>query len=274
MKIKVFYSYVVVILVYRNFLDLQTIIPNILLQINNVKIIIVNSFYDEESLNKIKNISKKFDCDFLNVKNKGYGYGNNKGINFSIAKYNFDFLIVSNPDIILRKFDNNLSDINQVYAPNIINLQGKKLNPMLVSKDKFAYFFEFYGYKYHIFPLIYFGILIHKIKRIFFLLFKKSKPIFAPHGCFIVFGRNVLNKRILFDENIFLYGEEVVLAYKLFYNNILVNYNSNIDVIHKENGSLSFSNFNKFLLLKKANMYIYNTYIKKNSKSNNFYGNN
>lgn len=263
MKNKTFYSYIVVILVYRNYLDLEKVIPNIFLHIINVRIVVVNSFYDIKSKRIVENIANKFDCDFLNVDNKGYGYGNNKGIKYSISNYNFDYLVVCNPDIIISKFLNNLNDINKVYAPNIINLNGKKLNPMLVNRDRFAYFLEYYGYKYYFFPLIYLGIAIHKIKRILFLLHKKSKFIFAAHGCFIIFGRNALNYDIFFDENIFLFGEEVVLAYKLLNNRINVEYTPSIDVIHKEKGSFNFASYNRFLLFRNANMYIFNKYIKR-----------
>lgn len=41
----------------------------------------------------------------MNVENKGYSYGNNRGIEYCHNNYEYDYIIISNPDIIIKKFD-------------------------------------------------------------------------------------------------------------------------------------------------------------------------
>ena len=79
------YNYIAVILVYRNVEDLVECIDSIREKIYSCRIVVVNSYFDDESLNKIKTVAENKDCDFIGIENRGYGYGNNKGIEFAIS---------------------------------------------------------------------------------------------------------------------------------------------------------------------------------------------
>ena len=96
---------VIILLTYRNSSDLRNFIEIAKKKCRySYKIICVNSFYDLDSKEKIEKICIHNKIDFLNVENKGYGYGNNQGIIFANDHYNFDYLIISNPDIEIVKF--------------------------------------------------------------------------------------------------------------------------------------------------------------------------
>lgn len=115
------YTYIIIVLVYRNHEDLEECLQSFRKAIkSNYKCVVVNAFYDEESKIKIKEVSQKYGADFLNEKNKGYGYGNNKGIEYAVNQYDYEFIIISNPDIIVRKFDGKNLKSGNVYAPIII----------------------------------------------------------------------------------------------------------------------------------------------------------
>ena len=131
---KRYYHYVFVILVYRNSDDLISCLRSIEDNVENYRVIIVNSYFDEYTKNQVEMIAKSNKCDFLNVKNNGYGAGNNRGIEFVCKNYEFEYVIVSNPDIII---DSMLGSPNvfagmDIIAPKIVTLNRKNQNPILV----------------------------------------------------------------------------------------------------------------------------------------------
>ena len=212
------YKYAAIILVYRNDKDLEECIKSFYEHIEDCKIVIVNAFYDEESKNKIKDIANVYNCDFINEINKGYSYGNNKGI----------------------------------------------------KECKLANYFVYRGFKSNINLFFMIGIGLEKLKNKFYSILYKNKnniKIFAAHGSFVVISRNVTEFiDPLYDENIFLFAEEGVLAYKAQNKGIYTNYNDNIVVHHKEDGSMKLADFSINNELKKANIYFYENYVRNNSK--------
>lgn len=263
------YKYAVVVLVYRNDQDLEECINSFYNQVKDCKIVIVNAFYDNESMKKIKKIADSYNCDFINEVNKGYSYGNNRGIEYINRKYDYDYIIISNPDIIVKQFKDNF-DVDGIIAPKIICASGKNQNPMMIKECKVADYFIYIGFKKNIKLLYALGIGLKKIKnKIYSILYKNKKnlKIFAAHGSFVIISRNVTELiNPLYDENLFLFAEEGVLAYKARDKGIYTNYNDNIVVVHKEDGCMRLADFSINNELKKANIYFYENYVKNNSK--------
>lgn len=260
------YTYVIVVLTYRDHSDLLELFESLKNKFKDYKIIIVNSYYDEYSETEIRQIAIKNNCDFLSIDNKGYSYGNNKGIEYCKANYNFDFLIVSNPDIIIRKndLDFDLYKHNEVvFAPQIVTLSKKNQNPYWAINFKAAEFFIYYGYKRKKTLILYCGLALNKIIRVFFLLIIKvfkvnKKSIFAAHGSFIIFSKKALDKiNIVYDNNMFLFAEEALLAHKLKYLGINTVFTTDILILHKEDGSVGISNINENNELRKSIIYYY-----------------
>lgn len=264
--------FVIVILVYRNIEDLEECLFSIQEKIPDHKSIVVNSYYDEESKNKAWEVAQKYDSDFINTENKGYSFGNNKGIEYALQKYNFDSLIVSNPDIVIQSFfidkmQRKYTDV--ILAPTIITASGKNQNPMAVKKNRGIEYIKYLGFKKDCKWIVYFGILLSKISRSISVKRNQLKgdkdfKIYAAHGSFVILGKEALEKLYpIYDEKMFLFAEENVLAYKAREKNIETYFTKYIVVKHKEDGSMKLSDLSLSSELRKSNIYYYETYIKK-----------
>lgn len=250
------------VLTYKNSSDLQDFVESVYRQCRlNFRIVIVNSYFDDATLEDIRAIAKANKCDFLNVPNNGYGAGNNRGIEYAISTYDFSFLIVCNPDTIVKKFE--INDIagyqnkDVILAPNIVCASGKKQNPAIVSYNKRASRLIYRGYKRNNKLTLYHGLAINKVNRLLFLTRNNSgKKIFQAHGSFVIFSKAALDKLVpVYDENIFLFCEEMDLAFKAKANGIDTIYIPEIDIYHKEDGSMKLSNLNLYNEIKKSCIY-------------------
>jgi GT2 family glycosyltransferase len=98
-------------------------------------VIIVDNFYSEEARAEVKSICAEFGCDFVACANNGYGSGNDAGIDFALKHYDFDFLVVANPDTVVEKMPAIPREYIKkpcVLGPAIRTLSGKRQNPCMV----------------------------------------------------------------------------------------------------------------------------------------------
>ena len=254
---------VFVLLTYRNADDLSDFLASTKRNVKNYAVIVVNSFYDENTKMKIQEIAKGSDCDFINCENKGYGYGNNRGIEFANIHYKYEYLVVANPDIVIEKYSTEvLNKINQgIIAPRIINKAGKMQNPMVWKKNALANYLVYKGLQKKNKLSFYIGLLFNKLCRgLFFLVTPSSREyakIYQGHGSCIIFPHYVLGKLGLpFDENIFLFAEEGDLAEVARKKGIPFYYTPQVRIYHKEDGSMQFrDDLNQQLV--EANIYVY-----------------
>lgn len=268
-----FYTYVFSVVVYRNYKDLIELLYSLEKHVKaSYRVIVVNNFYDEASESEIKKISAKYNCDFISAPNKGYGAGNNTAIDYALKHYTFNYLIVSNPDVVLKKFDDeNLQEIGDVIAPEIITPALKKQNPMAVFDMKSANWLIYKGLKHNNKLFFVTGISIHKLVRIIasviysFTVSKKHR-IYMVHGSFFLLSYQALKKlNPLYDEKMFLFAEENYLAIRFKRNEIKSWYTDRIQVLHKEDGSMQFRNdINE--QLRTSNIYVYEKYYKRGIK--------
>ena len=168
------------VLAYKNSMDLQEFIASVYKECRfKYRIIVVNSYFDDETLNAIKVVADNYKCDFLNVPNNGYGAGNNKGIEFAIKKYGFSFLVVCNPDTIVKNFDiNSVTEYKTeevILAPNVVCASGKRQNPAIGKYSAKALKLICSGYKKDKKLTLYRGLAINKINRLLFLSKKKKQ---------------------------------------------------------------------------------------------------
>lgn len=233
-------TFVIVVLIYGETTDVLCFDNSLKGKINDYKIIIVESFSNNE--NKIKNkiIANKIKADYLCVENRGYGYGNNIGIDYANKTYDYKFCIVSNADVELLKFNiDNIPQNNIVIGPTIKTLSGKNQNPYWAIECKIANKLIYIGFKYKLCVSLFFGRVINKIIREFFLLWfrDKSKRVYALHGAFLIFSKDVTHKYFpIFDSGSFLYNEEMWLASCMQKEHVTMLLNKNIEIIHKEDG--------------------------------------
>lgn len=261
---------VFVVLTYANTTDITDFLQSLCNIKTDYKVVIVNSFYNEYTLKECKKIAEDNNCLFLSVPNKGYSAGNNKGIEYANEHYDYNYLIISNPDILIKEFDYEVLENNRgkVIGPEIITSKGKRQNPFYVDKKIFPKQ-EYYFLK-NKFKLGYFAIIaINKLKKqIFFTKMKwknsNEERVYALHGSFIILSREALTKLgIVFDENMFLFCEEMVLAEEMKRKKIEAIYSNRLQVYHKEDGSMRFLKGSMYDEEVKSNGYVYNKYFRK-----------
>lgn len=268
-------GFVFVVLVYRNVEDIVDLLKSIKKQVSDYKAIIVNNFFDDITKRQFEEIADKYHCDFINCENRGYGAGNNAGIRFAVEKYEFDYLIISNPDIVIRAFPED--EIRQygagVLGCAIHNLAHKNQNPMLAKNNRLATKLLYKGLKEKSGLWIFGGQAINRIQRdcARYLLSKKKKrdrKIYQVHGSFLIFSSSVIEKiGAPYDEKMFLFGEEGYLAYLLEQKNIPSYYCPEVQVLHKEDGSMKFRN-DVDEECRKASIYFFeNYYFNRGEKS-------
>ncbi len=204
-------------------------------------------------------------------KNGGYGYGNNFGIKY-LRSLNevYDYIIISNPDIdITEKAINNCLDVISnddriaVIAPRMFNKYNKPIRRS--------------SWKMRTFALD----VIHSTRLLEIIFYKKLRKgeycekdyekkileVEAISGAFLIIRNSILEAIDLFDENVFLFYEEDILAKKLYekkYKTVSLNSEK---FIHYESQTIgkTFSYYRKMKQLYKSKMYYHKIYNKINS---------
>ncbi len=265
------YKFVFVILVYRNTADLSECLCSIREKVSSYRVVIVNSYYDEASKNAFAEIAEREGCDFINVENRGYGAGNNRGIEFARNNYSFDYIVVSNPDIIIKEFSEKTIDKtpDAVIAPILTTANGKSQNPYWLKKNRFAEWLLYCGWKRKKRFIYFSGVAINKLVReIGLRAFLKRKimarHIYAAHGSFVMFPSSVFDKLGLFyDENMFLFCEEAYISHVFEDAGIKILLVKDISILHNENGSVDLSPIDQDSTEGKSFIYYYEKLFRK-----------
>lgn len=244
-------DFVFVVLTYKNSEDLNTFNDGLKNVVGSYKVIVVDSYYSDEYSKNIKDVCDKYGYDYVCVENKGYSYGNNFGITYAIDNYKFDYLIISNPDIVIQNL--NINDLNKekmdIIGPEIKRLKGGFQNPYYYKKSHSFHQLRKIVYTNNNNLLNYFKIIPIGFNKILKMLYnslyniknQKIKQVYALHGSFLIINNSVFNKeKTIFNENMFLFCEEDHLAKLAEYYDIKLYYNNFIKVIHKEDGSIDF----------------------------------
>lgn len=239
------YKYIFVVLVYKNIDVLKDFFET--LRIDDYKVIVVNSYYDDDSLQLCREVSSHYYADFIPIENKGYGYGNNVGTRYAMEHYEFDFLILSNSDIQINdiSFLANMDADAMVIAPHIHLLNGKLQNPNIPWYNSWSIPLEYFPYKINSRRMLALPYAISRLSREIFFLYRKivkrnSYKIYSCHGAFIIFTQSAVEKLYpFFNDEMFLYNEELFLAEKCRLVGVPVYYCPKIDVLHLEGASSS-----------------------------------
>ena len=263
--IKKKYKIVFVVLVYKNTQDIIDFIKSVQENIEDVKIVIVDAFYSNEVSDRIDKIAGKYDTDVIHIENKGYGYGNNKGIEYVHNNYEYSNLIIANPDTIIKKLDYNcLRKINNgIIGPKIVTKNRKNQNPYWYANNRLGEALIYQGCKRNKKILRYVAYIINKVIREIYILWfkyigKDMGKVFAVHGSFVIFTKSAIEKLMpLYDENMFLFAEEAYLAHRAKEKGIKTYYTENVEVLHKEDGSMAGTNINEEKIYKESIIYYY-----------------
>ena len=161
----------------------------------DVKIIVIENSNDQELKKKIQSKYKNVDC-ILSEENLGYGAGNNLGLSKVLTNY----ALIVNPDVTLENdtIDNFFLTINNVKNFGII---------APISKDE-----------------IYTNFSIDNDKNL--------KEVESVKGFAMFLSMNNLKEIKFFDENFFLYFEEIDLCKRIRKNDIKIYIDPSIKVNH------------------------------------------
>jgi len=251
-----------IILHYKNINDTIECIDSIKKKSGKYKIIVVDN--DTTSKSEEELLKNKCD-DFIRLnENMGFAKANNIGAQYAIEKYNPEFLIVSNNDILIddKYF---IDKINEEYkkskfdmlGPRINTLDGQSVNPFPVYKTKSDVINQIEKTEKLI--KIYNNVLLRNLFNLYMktkYLFKEKRLVYngenreiniALHGCFIVFSKKYYKKyeHIFYNET-FLYHEEEFLYQRVLNDKLISVYNPLIEVFHKEGASLDFNYHNNY----------------------------
>lgn len=181
-------------------------------------IVVVDNCSAESESKKVSQLSEEGFTFIQAEKNKGYSAGNNLGI-CKLLSEGIDYIFIVNPDVIIEREDVDIlldradkDDRALFVGPRIVDAHGQT--------DNFAQTFKFWDFtavlfsKYPFSRLGLFGIR-HKYYRCE-RDFSITESCFSVSGCCVLFKAKYFNLFGRFDEDFFLYNEEVVWGHNAF----------------------------------------------------------
>lgn len=178
-------------------------------------ILVVDNHSTDDSLERLKTLENEKVIVVDSGKNKGYGSGNNFGIRYLFENVQSEYILLSNPDVIvkestLQKLESFLQDNSEyaIAAPFMLDSKGaKQYNTAFRIPSKWEYILSI-------------DLLLSKIKGSFYYNDiasekKKVKNVGSVTGSMFMMRVKDMLEFGMFDENIFLYCEELVLGIKM-----------------------------------------------------------
>ena len=249
-----------------NYNDAKTTIRllNQLKEFKNIdSIVVVDNNSTDDSFVQLKEQENGNITIIKNSENKGYSSGMNTGAKYLIEKIGRCNIIFSNSDIIIKnaKDLNTLSsDINNevaVASPVIeehgnLNRGWKKTTAFTESLLNLPYISRYFKKKK----------LYYKEEH-----YQKDKSyVDVVSGCFFMVDSEALEQVDYFDENTFLYYEELIFAKKLEKAGKKLIVDNRVKVIHDHSVTIdkNIKRINKYKILKASQRYYVKNYLKGN----------
>ena len=201
-------------------------------------------------------------------KNGGYNFGNNFGIKYLENNgEEYDYYLICNPDIEITEeavkkcievFDK--KENVGIVAPRMFNKDDK---PIRRSSWKIRTYWRDVVHSTRLLELIFYNVLRngeYKEKD----YENEMLEVEAISGSCFVIKSDILHKIGFFDENVFLFYEEDILAKQLKDNNFKIISLNSQKFIHYESQTIgkSFSYFTKMIKLFKSKLYFQRKYNK------------
>lgn len=232
------------------------------------KIVVVDNCSTDNSVFRLNQVKSEKVAVIVSEKNGGYGAGNNLGIRYLVDNYKSERILLSNPDVItdnetlvaLEFFLKNNADY-AVAAPVMKNPVGDfQYNTAMKIPSVFEFLMtmELVCSKFF-HPMNY--------SRTF-LESKRVQNVGAVSGSMFMMNAENMLKHGMFDENIFLYCEELTLGMKLKSAGLKTALLTDVGFIHNHSVSISKSfktvaSRNK--LMNKSRIYVLQKYYKANA---------
>ena len=231
------------------------------------KIIVVdNMSTNPDCFEKLQTLKSEKVYVIQSKKNGGYSYGNNYGIKYLENQgLEFDYYAISNPDIEISEeviketldfMDNNI--MIGVSAPIMLNRENKRIRR---CSWKFRTFIRDVVHSSRILELLFYRVLRNG-EYLESDYENDSLQVDCISGAFFIIKKNVYNEIGGFDENVFLFYEEDILAKKLQEKKYSIYSLNNVSFKHYESQTIgkTFSYYKKVKELYNSKMYYHKTY--------------
>ncbi|MCF6298125.1 MAG: glycosyltransferase family 2 protein [Flavobacteriaceae bacterium] len=180
----------------------------------------------------------KNDIYIQNKKNVGYAKGNNIGLR-KAKEIGSEYAVILNPDIAIENENIIFSLYERARSRENFFMNGPIISGVspYISRPNWANFLFPFTYKI-------------KNKRLFNSLKTNIIDVYRLYGCFLFISLEVFSKIGLFDEKTFLYGEEEIIAEKIFKSNYKMFICTDIIVQHRASSSVNkFFKFKKYFFM-------------------------
>lgn len=247
-------KFVYVILHYKNLEDTIECIESIQSKTSSPIVIVDNHTLTKTEEKQLRNYTSDL---ILLDHNYGFAKANNRGIDYANSKYDPDFVVVLNNDIVITQVDFEKRIMNtykvtsfDMLGPKILTNGGDSVNPFPVYKTIEEVEqaigiakrnITLFSSKIKTFCFQIYHSIKYKIKKVPHLEngLKKSTDV-ALHGCAIIFSKKYLQHyKEAFYNDTFLYHEEEFLYYRVQKDNLISCYDPTITCFHKEGSSLN-----------------------------------
>lgn len=216
-------------------------------------IIVVDNLSTDDSYGKLEKVVSKKTTLILADKNGGYGYGNNLGIRKAYNEFHSDYIIIANPDVhfteksvtaMSNQLENNKN--NCIVAPRALKPNGE--NQTLIAwrlQKRMDYVLSA--------SMVYIKYFSKKYYEASYFTNKSKAEVDVVPGSLLMVNSKYMIEYGMYDEGIFLYGEEETLALKFRKNNLKTTLLLDETYIHEHSVSISKS-FPKAIKQKKMNL--------------------
>lgn len=221
----------VILINYNNTHDTEECIESIYKSegVQPFVIVVDNASKDRDAVLSLKDKFPQIHLIF-NEENVGFGRANNVGIKWSLENIKSEYLLLLNNDTIIES----TSIKHLVHSFTISSSIGVTTGKIMFNHNR---------------NLVWYGGGNINIKRGWpkIIDFKaeatveganKARYVTFASGCLMMFNRNCIEKIKGFDEDFFMYGEDLEICLRLAKSNIKIYYNPECVIYHKVQGSI------------------------------------
>ncbi len=177
-------------------------------------IVVVDNASTDNSWQRLKELQDDKIAVIQSEKNGGYGYGNNLGVRYAIQKNEATHVVIVNPDVKFR--ESTISKMARLFSHSEIGIVSPTMEDMQCSGLG-------RGWKLHGFigELLAMGPVSRRIWGRFLnypeSYYKGKRAVYADvvHGSMLMVDAKAFLDCGGYDEDIFLYQEEAVLAWRM-----------------------------------------------------------
>lgn len=196
-------------------------------------------------------------------RNGGYSYGNNIGIR-EAERRGAEYILILNNDASITDVSFIERSICVMASNNNIGLMGPRvtdgnsyLNPLSCERLEWR--------NYFIGNIRYFWKIIkNKLVPKENTIINQIKKVYTVAGCCMLLRADYFKEIGYFDENLFLYGEELIIGEKFYNKNIEVLFYPGLEVYHNDSQTISnfYSSWRVTKMMDKSILYYLKNYRK------------